>query len=101
MNPRTIEEHKAMWRGIDLIVTFERNWLSSVRPITAHLTITTAPERQPLPITETGYRSHFLPAHAVDDEGGPVAFVLAWLDHEAASPEWKAAELSARQLSLF
>ena len=38
---------------------------------------------KPLPITETGYRSMFLPAHTIDEEGGPVAFVTTWRDYAA------------------
>lgn len=42
-----------------------------------------------IPITETGYRSHFLPDGIVEDHGGPEAYVLALLDHEADSDAWK------------
>jgi hypothetical protein len=52
-------------------------------------------------MTETGYRSHFCGTPLIDDEGGPVAFVRAWLDHAADTPEWKAKEAAARQFSLF
>ena len=41
----------------------------------AHLDITTIePPRAPLPITETGYRSHFLHPDEVAAYGGPEAF---------------------------
>lgn len=45
-----------------------------------------------IPITETGYRSHFLPDGNVEEHGGPEAYVLAWLDHEADSAAWKNAK---------
>ncbi|MCB1466069.1 MAG: hypothetical protein KDK08_02695 [Rhizobiaceae bacterium] len=54
-----------------------------------------------IPITETGYRSHFLPHGIVEEFGGPDEYVTAWLDHEAESAEWKKREAAARQLSLF
>ena len=41
-----------------------------------------APSGAVLPITETGYRSHFLAATEVIAAGGPVRYVLAWLDRE-------------------
>lgn len=44
----------------------------------------------PLPMTETGYRSHFGSSADVDAEGGPVEFVRAWLKCDDQLPEWKA-----------
>jgi hypothetical protein len=68
----------------------------------AHLEIETVePANAPLPMTETGYRSHFCAPADIDTEGGPVAFVRAWLECEARSPEWKAAQEERRQLTLF
>ena len=52
-------------------------------------------------MTETGYRSHFIGATVIDEEGGPLAFARAWLDQAADTPEWKAREAAARQFSLF
>lgn len=56
---------------------------------------------QIIPVTETGYKSHFLPAGMVGEHGGPDAFVRAWLDHAAQSKDWKARKEAARQMSLF
>lgn len=50
--------------------------------------------RLALPVTETGYRSHFIPVGSVAQEGGPVAFVTAWLDFEAERTLWRGAQLS-------
>jgi hypothetical protein len=47
-----------------------------------HIELRTA-DRAALPVTETGYRSHFAPAGAVTEHGGAVAFVTAWLDFPA------------------
>jgi hypothetical protein len=33
--------------------------------------------------------------------GSALAFVQAWLDHEAMKPEWRAYVETSRQLSLF
>lgn len=66
----------------------------------AHLEII-ADNRAVLPVTETSYRSHFVPREVVEVLGGPVAYVRAWLDHEAQSPAWKAHRAASRQLSLF
>lgn len=97
-----IEQFETIWSGITIQISFERDWLSMTICPTAHLQIkSVSPARAPLPIAETGYRSHFLSAEAIDDLGGPVAYALAWLDAEALKPKWKAAEQARRQLSLF
>lgn len=102
---RSIEVHALHWRGVDIEITFERDWLSIAREhdlATAHLTVTAIqPKRAPLPITETGYRSHFLHFEEVDQAGGPTAYVETWLNDMARSREWLAYETVSRQLSLF
>lgn len=104
MGDRNIETFALTWHGIEITISWEANWLNmNGRGYdTAHLQVeATAPERAPLPITETGYRSHFISAEAVAAHGGPVAFVIAWLDDAAVSPAWKAQEAAARQMTLF
>ena len=59
------------------------------------------PTRTPLPITETGYRSHFTGSAAIEERGGPVAYVIAWLDDAAKSSAWKKIEAKGAQLLLF
>jgi len=54
-----------------------------------------------MPITQTGYQSLFLPASVFEDEGGPVAFVRAWLEDEAESEAWQHCKDASRQMSLF
>jgi hypothetical protein len=78
--------HEASRQGITLSVSYCPDWLTCYRqtygyPL-AHIEIRGP---CPLPITETGYRSHFTRPDLVDAEGGPVALVLAWLDHEAVT----------------
>ena len=85
------------WEGIPLLIRWAPNWHS--RDV-AHLEIESV-DRVPLPITGSGYRSHFTAPELIHSEGGPVAFATAWLDLEAMSPQWKAYELASRQLSLF
>jgi hypothetical protein len=102
---RSIEVHALHWRGVDIEITFERDWLSIAREhdlAAAHLTVTAIlPKRAPLPITESGYRSHFLHFEEVDQAGGPTAYVETWLNDMARSREWLAYETVGRQLSLF
>jgi hypothetical protein len=52
-----------------------------------HLQIeSTVPQQAPGPITETSYLSWFTAPALVQESSGPVAFVLQWLDAEAAGP---------------
>lgn len=83
------EQHKITWRGIALTISFTPDWLS----VADHLEIETE-ERIPLPVTETGYRSHFMTRGSIKSYGGPVAFVTDWLDDEAKRLGWSGAQLS-------
>ena len=96
MEPQTFH---LQWQGIDIEITFTaRRW-----GVIDHLEIRSVrPERAPLPITGTGYRSHFMQPGTIDAHGGDVvAQVRAWLDEEAATPEWQKHVEASRQISLF
>jgi len=58
--------------------------------------------RTPLPVTETGYKSHFFapvtPPYTADEL---ISHTRNWLDEAARDPDWLAAEERRRQLSLF
>jgi hypothetical protein len=94
--PRPI---RLVWDGLTLSIRYEPSSYVGY----AHLQVqVTAPERgAPLPITETGYRSHFLPRGEVEMAGGPAAFVRNWLDEAARSPAWHRRRFRWRQLELF
>jgi hypothetical protein len=98
------QTHETSWQGIPLSVSYCPDFCPAFREVmgrqVAHLTITAA-DRQPLPVTETGFRSHFTGPELVESEGGPGAFVLTWLDLAAQSPEWQARQQAAAQLTLF
>jgi hypothetical protein len=91
--------HRFTWRCIEI----EARYTLLQWKVIALLEIqSVAPERAPLPIMETGYRSHFHQPGIVEANGGDVvAQVIASLDEEAASPEWKAYMESRKQLALF
>lgn len=93
------QTHRLTWRGIEIEATYTpRKW-----GVVDHLEIySVAPGGAPLPITETGYKSHYHPAGSIAAQGGDVVAVLiAWLDAEAAKTGWKQHEAAACQLSLF
>ena len=91
------------WNGIEIEIRWNPDYLIyDDWTHMAHLeVVSVSPERAPLPITETGYRSHFTAKAAMNSYDSPEAFVEAWLDHEARSPEWRAQDMANRQLSLF
>ena len=72
-NPET---HIAIWEGIALQITWNPTWveLPHLDFATAHLEVRSE-TREPLPISETAYRSDFLPREAVEEYGGPVQYV--------------------------
>lgn len=92
------------WRGIDLDIRHCLCWFSMLEDgfVTQHIEIQTEGKRI-LPITETGYRSHFMNgAEALAAfNHDPVEFVLHWLDEAAKDPAWKRREEADRQGSLF
>lgn len=95
---RTVQYGTLEWRGILISVTLEK------QRFVDHLQIETLePVRAPLPITETGYRSHFISKNIIEGAGGPESFVSAWLDGAAANAgkSWLDQEAAARQFALF
>jgi len=69
-------EHQLDWKGQGITIRWASDWSVGV---IAHLEIVTA-DRKAHPISETGYKSHFCPREQVEEMGGPVAFVTAWLE---------------------
>lgn len=55
----------------------------------------------PCPLTRTGYLAHFIDEDELGNAGGAVPFMVAWLDREADSKAYKAAEFRWRQGDLF
>jgi hypothetical protein len=86
-----------VWHGVSVEITYrKRRWKSDFDHVELQVE-----DGRIIPVTETGYRSHFLPSGIVEEHGGPENYVLAWLDHEAENPDWKRREYAAQQLSLF
>ncbi len=56
---------------------------------------------RPIPVTGTGYLSHFIAEPLVAEYGGATAFVTAMLDDAAQSPEWEKMQAEYQQPSLF
>lgn len=94
-----LQAYRFKWEGIEIEATYDPvRW-----GVIAHLEIESInPPRAPLPITETGYKSHFHPCGTVEANGGDVvAQIIAWLDEEAVKPEWRRYVQASRQGELF
>lgn len=99
MNTEEAQETQITWRGVAIAVRYQPEKFG----LMSHLELRTVrPEGAALPVTETGYRSHFIEPGTVENfEGGVVAYVTAWLEEEARSKEWQKKQLQSRQPELF
>jgi hypothetical protein len=85
--------------AVRIRITHQRDYLV---PGTDHLSIDSIkPKKAPLPITATGYLSHFIPALQLINAGGPVTFITAWLDRETKSKSWQKQAAAKIQGDLF
>ena len=85
------------WRGVLVEVRYDHEKFGC-----AHIEVEVIePPRAPIPVTATGYRSNFLPREVVEDAGGAIAYVQAWLDQAALDRKWIASVEKARQGELF
>jgi hypothetical protein len=97
---------------------YEINWRNPVTAETVRIRITHArdylvqgtdhievesimPKKAPLPITATGYLSHFIAPLQLINAGGPVTFVTAWIDNEARGKTWLKQAATKAQADLF
>ncbi len=104
--PRNIVTQTMEWRGVTILVGYEADWLglgaSSVREPYAHIDLhVLSPEGAPLPVTDTGYRSEFVDHGIVEETGGVVAYVTAWLEEMAQTKSWRIARARWEQQDLF
>lgn len=83
------------WQGITITITHRKTW-----PINSfsHIEVKA---NQRLPMTETGYKSHFMPNEALSEYDGVIDFVTQWLEATCKTKEWLAHVESLRQPSLF
>lgn len=97
------ETYQLNWDGIHIEIRWAKNWMDFDDGTNmGHLEIRSIePEKHPLPITETGYRSHFLYAHELNEYGGPENYVEAWLANDSKSQAWAVRKADFQQLALF
>jgi len=83
------------WDGITIAISHRRNWLNTGWD---HLELR-AGER--LPVTTTGYRSHFIHPDELASFTSAEDFVRQWLDQAATGKDWQKHLVDRQQLSLF
>ena len=81
------ETYNAIWEGIALRIKWAPQYckLPDLDFAIAHVAVEADPPER-LPISDTGFKSNFLKREEVEEYGGTVEFVEAWLDHDAAKP---------------
>jgi len=97
----TSQTYKIKWQNIEIEARYKpRDFHASI----AHLELESInlPKAR-LPMTETGYRSHFHPIGTIerDFDGDVVAAVTDWLNAEAKSKKWQEYIENLKQLALF
>jgi len=94
------------WQNIKIAVRFHPNRFpvsnQENADAMAHLEIKSMePLNAPIPISETGYKSHFVPKDAILAYGTPLEFVKEWLNVQSQTKLWKAHLERSRQGVLF
>lgn len=92
--------YRFTWQKIEIEARYNPNQWNVI----AHLEVEAiSPELAPLPITETGYLSHFHEIDSIEQnyDGDVVKAVTAWLDKEAKSKQWQDYIDKSRQGELF
>ncbi len=90
------KEVNLTWEGRAICVTYNPSYYETVS--IAHIQVYCD---EALPITETGYRSHFLACGIVEEFQSPVDYVEKWIQEEAAKNKWLNSDAASPQLSLF
>lgn len=96
------ETYQIIWQNIQIEIRY-CDYVAKVEEQTTivHLEIKSI-TREPLPITETGYKSLFTAKCLIEEFGGPVEYAKMWLDGEAkGNIVWQNHVSKSRQLSLF
>jgi hypothetical protein len=94
-----IETYIFTWNNITIRAIYQPNKWNVI----AHIEVEAIdPVRTPLPITETGYLSHYHPIGSVEESGMTVVEMLTlWLSERARSKAWREFEERSRQGNLF
>ena len=96
-SPKEIRAFRLEWEGVTVYLKWEPYAYSG---IISHLQIQ-SDNRVPIPVTETGYRSHFCHKEEIEEHGGPVAYVRKRLEQESLSAERQSYRKQQGRQALF
>ena len=91
---------KVFWQGIKINVIRTQEYFSSFDYNLSHLEVR-SDKQEALPMTATGYFSHFCDPEAVESYGGPKEYLLAWLEEAWSSEERKQQVADSKLQRLF
>ena len=92
------------WQGLAVDVECTPNFSPVFQKMYGRTLVHLAIERRGkgrLPITDTGFRSHFTTTANIEGHGGSESYVRAWLEEGAKSKAWQEYIQKERQLKLF
>jgi hypothetical protein len=102
MSSYPYEEYYLNWQNIEIKITYHPCWAKIPDGVISHLDIESIrPAKARLPITDTGYLSHFFPADSIEADCDIMELLRIWLDERSQTKEWNAYIESTMQLSLF
>ena len=90
------ENQQIDWQSHSIRVSYDPNYFDGV----AHVEIYSK-DRKPLPITNTGYKSHFFMIDKPPTMEVIISFIIDWLNEEAKKKHWQEHLTKANQLELF
>ena len=96
-SPKEIRAFRLEWEGVTVYLKWEPYAYSG---IISHLQIQ-SDNRVPIPVTETGYRSHFCHKAEIEELGGPVAYVRKWLEQESGTAARQSYRKTQGEQALF
>lgn len=97
--PRPREFHAFTWRELTCHVEHIPDW--KIAGWSRLIIRVLHPRGAPLPFAEAGYHVHELDEDELTAAGGPVAFLLSWLERDAGSLRYAQALYGWKQGDLF
>lgn len=90
------------WNKIPIEIEYDPDYSPAYKEFNGHaLAHVQVKSDRPLPITKTGYKSHFIPEPLVAEYGMVTEFIVAMLNEAALSTEWQKQQSEQIQLNLF
>jgi len=96
-----MEKSQILWNGVKVNITYKPNYFGNFSNSANQLIHIDVNADQPIPITETGYKSIFLYKEEVESHGGAKDYIESLLDEYSTSKDWLEYNKSKEQMCLF